>query len=68
MSIQRFQVVSYRGDAVTKHHVKPLEVIWRKLPELYGAHNTLHVDDVRQNTVVLRNLNVVVYSLAEILR
>lgn len=31
------------------HHVKPLDVIWRKLPAVTAAHSTVHVDDLGRN-------------------
>ena len=31
-----------------KHHVKPLELIWHRLPQ-FNAHNTVHVDDLARN-------------------
>lgn len=33
-----------------KHQIKPLELIWRRF-EGYGAHNTVHVDDLARNFV-----------------
>lgn len=32
-----------------KHEVKPLELIWRRFPGMYGAHNTIHIDDLSRN-------------------
>ncbi|PWN52527.1 HAD-superfamily subfamily IIID h [Violaceomyces palustris] len=32
-----------------KHEVKPLELIWRRFPDIYGPKNTLHVDDLSRN-------------------
>ncbi|KDN45936.1 HAD-superfamily subfamily IIID h protein [Tilletiaria anomala UBC 951] len=33
-----------------KHHVKPLELIWRRFgPEQYSPKNTLHIDDLSKN-------------------
>lgn len=32
-----------------KHEVKPLELIWRRFPGSYGAHNTIHIDDLSRN-------------------
>jgi ubiquitin-like domain-containing CTD phosphatase 1 len=29
--------------------VKPLELLWRRFPERWGAHNTIHLDDIRRN-------------------
>ena len=33
---------------VTRHQVKALSLVWRRLPQ-YGPHNTLHVDDLARN-------------------
>jgi hypothetical protein len=33
---------------VTRHKVKALSLVWRRLPQ-YGPHNTLHVDDLARN-------------------
>ncbi|CBQ68822.1 conserved hypothetical protein [Sporisorium reilianum SRZ2] len=32
-----------------KHEVKALEFIWRRWPEAYGRHNTIHIDDLSRN-------------------
>ncbi|PWY98739.1 HAD-superfamily subfamily IIID h [Testicularia cyperi] len=32
-----------------KHEVKPLELIWRRWPSIYGPHNTIHIDDLSRN-------------------
>ncbi|MCO5549540.1 hypothetical protein L7F22_003012 [Adiantum nelumboides] len=32
-----------------KHEVKALEIIWRRFPDLFGAHNTIHIDDLSRN-------------------
>ncbi|KAJ5074750.1 ubiquitin-like domain-containing ctd phosphatase 1 [Anaeramoeba ignava] len=34
------------------HYVKPLEIIWAKLPEFYSPKNTIHVDDLSRNFVL----------------
>ena len=31
------------------HHVKPLQIIWSKFEERWGAHNTVHLDDLARN-------------------
>ncbi|SNX86235.1 uncharacterized protein MEPE_04944 [Melanopsichium pennsylvanicum] len=31
------------------HEVKALEFIWRRWPEVYGRHNTIHIDDLSRN-------------------
>ncbi|PWN45262.1 hypothetical protein IE81DRAFT_320445 [Ceraceosorus guamensis] len=36
----------------TKKEVKPLDVIWNRFPEVYGAHNTVHVDDLGRNFIM----------------
>ena len=43
-----FRVTSSHGGAARRHHVKPLPLIWHKLPQ-YSAHNTVHVDDLARN-------------------
>jgi len=35
------------GTSVT-HHVKPLQILWSKFPR-WGAHNTVHIDDLSRN-------------------
>ncbi|KAE8209292.1 hypothetical protein CF327_g6706 [Tilletia walkeri] len=30
-------------------HCKPLELIWRRWPDVYGPHNTIHIDDLSRN-------------------
>ncbi|KAK0549093.1 hypothetical protein OC846_004204 [Tilletia horrida] len=30
-------------------HCKPLELIWRRWPKIYGPHNTIHIDDLSRN-------------------
>lgn len=32
-----------------KHEVKALEFIWRRWPDVYGPHNTIHIDDLSRN-------------------
>lgn len=32
-----------------RHEVKALQIIWSLLPEMYGPHNTLHIDDLSRN-------------------
>ena len=36
------------GGELRKHHVKPLQLIWRKFAH-WNAANTLHVDDLQRN-------------------
>ena len=44
-----FQVVSSRKNGTSvKHHVKPLQIIWSKLPQ-FNSTNTVHVDDLSRN-------------------
>lgn len=44
-----FSIKSKMSDGnYRKHHVKPLELIWRKYPQ-WGPHNTVHVDDLGRN-------------------
>lgn len=40
-----FKIQSKRGT----HEVKALEFIWRRWPEMYGCHNTIHIDDLGRN-------------------
>ena len=30
-------------------YIKPLHIIWSKYPNLWGKHNTVHVDDLHRN-------------------
>jgi hypothetical protein len=45
-----FNVTSRVDGSLRKHHVKPLELIWREFKKKhsieYGPHNTVHVDDL----------------------
>lgn len=34
---------------VGTHEVKALEFIWRRWPQVYGPHNTIHIDDLSRN-------------------
>lgn len=34
---------------VGTHEVKALEFIWRRWPDVYGPHNTIHIDDLSRN-------------------
>lgn len=34
---------------VDNKYLKPLHIIWSKLPHLWGKHNTLHIDDLERN-------------------
>ncbi|KAI9499860.1 hypothetical protein GGI25_003888 [Coemansia spiralis] len=43
-----------KRGVVSKRQVKPLEFIWRRFPENYGPHNTVHVDDLRSNFALNR--------------
>lgn len=44
-----FRVASPQSDGnIRKHHVKCLEIIWRKYPQ-YSSANTVHVDDLGRN-------------------
>ncbi|KAJ9474761.1 hypothetical protein PHBOTO_004656 [Pseudozyma hubeiensis] len=36
-------------SAVGTHEVKALEFIWRRWPQVYGRHNTIHIDDLSRN-------------------
>lgn len=51
--------------------VKPLHLIWSKYPDLWGKHNTVHIDDLarnfqlnRQNGIVIRPFNRIGSSAA----
>lgn len=46
-SMFRIESVQSGGDK-RKHHVKPLELIWRKFPH-WSASNTIHIDDLGRN-------------------
>ncbi|PWN87432.1 hypothetical protein FA10DRAFT_255879 [Acaromyces ingoldii] len=43
---------SQGSKARDKHEVKALEIIWRRFPQFYGPHNTIHVDDLSRNFVM----------------
>ena len=44
-----FAITSTKRDGTTfEHHVKPLQIIWTKFPR-WGAHNTVHLDDLSRN-------------------
>ena len=46
----QFSVKSKMRDGkIKEHEVKPLELIWRKFPEIYNESNTVHVDDLSRN-------------------
>lgn len=40
-----FKITSKVGS----HEVKALEFIWRRWPDVYGPHNTIHIDDLSRN-------------------
>ena len=45
-----FSVTSTKKDGRSfSHHVKPLELIWKKFPDRWGPHNTVHLDDLSRN-------------------
>ena len=45
-----FTIVSTKRDGSSvRHHVKPLEIIWRKFAQQWGPHNTVHIDDLSRN-------------------
>lgn len=44
-----------------KHsYVKPLQLIWSKCPDLWGSHNTLHIDDLSKNFELNKSSGVLV--------
>jgi ubiquitin-like domain-containing CTD phosphatase 1 len=46
-----FQIESTKkstGEKV-KHHVKPLQIIWSKFPNVWSPTNTVHLDDLSRN-------------------
>jgi ubiquitin-like domain-containing CTD phosphatase 1 len=44
-----FSITSTKRDGTSyKHQVKPLQIIWSKFPQ-WGAHNTVHLDDLSRN-------------------
>jgi len=45
-------IKSMTSRGMRKHQIKPLELIWRKFPEFYGPHNTVHIDDLALNFVM----------------
>lgn len=44
-----FSVTSQRNGQERTHEVKALEIIWRKFPGRWSAHNTIHIDDLSKN-------------------
>lgn len=38
-----------RSGKKVKHHVKPLQIIWNRFPQVWGPHNTVHLDDLSRN-------------------
>lgn len=48
---EMFEVTSMRHGKISRHEVKALELIWRKIP-FYNATNTLHLDDLGRNFVL----------------
>ncbi|KAN0061731.1 hypothetical protein ACQY0O_005723 [Thecaphora frezii] len=47
--LDRTPMFSITAPSGKKHEVKPLELIWRRWPHIYGPHNTLHIDDLSRN-------------------
>ena len=45
---------------VRHSYVKPLQLIWRKCSDLWGPHNTLHVDDLSKNFELNKSSGVLV--------
>jgi ubiquitin-like domain-containing CTD phosphatase 1 len=43
-----FRITSTQHRVPRKHHVKPLSLIWHKLPHFSPA-NTVHIDDLARN-------------------
>jgi len=43
-----FPIVSTIKGKDKKHQVKPLQILWTKFP-YWGAHNTVHIDDLKRN-------------------
>ncbi|WAR54809.1 hypothetical protein PtB15_4B427 [Puccinia triticina] len=43
-----FEVTSMRHGKISRHEVKALELIWRKIPA-YNETNTVHLDDLSRN-------------------
>jgi len=43
------RVCSATPRGMKTHQIKPLELIWRRFPDYYGPHNTVHVDDLGRN-------------------
>ncbi|SAM83994.1 uncharacterized protein UBRO_06329 [Ustilago bromivora] len=46
--IDRTPMFKIQSKAGT-HEVKALEFIWRRWPDVYGPHNTIHIDDLSRN-------------------
>ena len=53
ISVERIRERSSGGKVTVKHQVKPLKVIWDAMPDRYGRHNTLHIDDLGRNVSIL---------------
>jgi len=43
------RICSVTTRGMQTHQIKPLELIWRRFPDHYGPHNTIHVDDLGRN-------------------
>ncbi|KAJ3541306.1 hypothetical protein NM688_g6107 [Phlebia brevispora] len=59
-----FTVFSVRDGAPVKHSVKALQIIWNHLPQ-YGAHNTIHVDDLGRNFALNPNQGLKISAFKE---
>jgi len=38
-----------RSGKEVKHYVKPLQIIWNNFSQVWGPHNTVHLDDLSRN-------------------
>jgi len=43
------KICSRTKRGMKTHQIKPMELIWRRFPEFYNEHNTIHVDDLGRN-------------------
>ena len=48
-SMSMFTVISTKSGQAWQHQVKALDIVWTNLGPSWGAHNTIHVDDLNRN-------------------
>lgn len=47
--LDRTPMFSIKHANAKSHEVKPLALIWKRWPDIYGPHNTIHIDDLARN-------------------